>query len=311
MDKKAYMHTAKYPNCTIGFPVMEVQGSAPGRTLCITAGVHGCEYGGISAAQALYCSLDPTFIAGRIIIIPIVDLQTFCSKKMFTNINDDKDVNRVFPGNKTGTYSEKLVHELYLNYISQSEIYIDLHSGDLTEDMIPFIELHENKDKKLMQETVETAKLYGIKDIVMKNLRDDINDKNQSYSTASEAGIISFVANAGVTYDLNGSTAIHLRGLTAIVNALFSTRPQDKKTLSQYRYYGHPIHVRSKQKGLFYSQTKSEQIVKKGEKIGELRDIFGSKLEDIIAPSDGKVLLLSTALPVNENSLLCEIIKEK
>lgn len=292
MDKKTYFHTVKYTDFTIKFPVMEVTGSAPGQTLCITAGLHGCEYGGISAAQMLYKELDPSLTAGKI-IIPIVDVETFYAKKMFTNIFDDKDLNRVFPGNKDGTYSERLIHELYQSYITKSHIYIDLHSGDLTEDMIPFIEMHENKDKSHMQKTIETAKLYGISDIVMKNYQDDINDKNQSYSTVSEAGIISFVANAGVIHDQRGATAIHLRGLRAITGAMFGTIPQSAKKVAEYKYYGHPIHIRSKQKGLFYSQVKTGENVKKGTKIGEIRDIFGAVTEDIISPCDGKVMLQS------------------
>lgn len=44
-----------------------------GKTLVITAGVHGCEYVGIEAAKRMAEFLEPMELAGNVILIPLVN----------------------------------------------------------------------------------------------------------------------------------------------------------------------------------------------------------------------------------------------
>ena len=48
-------------------------GSCPGKTLVVTAGVHGCEYVGIETLNRLKKELDPIDLSGRIILLPLVN----------------------------------------------------------------------------------------------------------------------------------------------------------------------------------------------------------------------------------------------
>ena len=47
-------------------------GSSPGKTLVITAGVHGCEYVGILALQKLADVLERSEFSGQVILLPLV-----------------------------------------------------------------------------------------------------------------------------------------------------------------------------------------------------------------------------------------------
>ena len=52
-------------------------GEQPGKTLVITAGVHGCEYIGILAAQRLRRALDLHRLRGQIILLPLLNRADF------------------------------------------------------------------------------------------------------------------------------------------------------------------------------------------------------------------------------------------
>ena len=52
-------------------------GASPGRTLAVTAGVHGCEYVGIQALRTLEKILDPAALAGNVVLVPLVNPSGF------------------------------------------------------------------------------------------------------------------------------------------------------------------------------------------------------------------------------------------
>ena len=52
-------------------------GTHPGKTLVVTAGVHGCEYVGILALQKLVETLDCATLYGQVILLPLVNPKGF------------------------------------------------------------------------------------------------------------------------------------------------------------------------------------------------------------------------------------------
>lgn len=52
-------------------------GAHPGKTLVVTAGVHGCEYVGILALQKLVETLDCATLFGQVILLPLVNSKGF------------------------------------------------------------------------------------------------------------------------------------------------------------------------------------------------------------------------------------------
>ena len=57
--------------------VQVICGIEPGKTLVITAGVHGCEYVGIEAAKRLSEKIDPSGLQGNVILIPLLNADVF------------------------------------------------------------------------------------------------------------------------------------------------------------------------------------------------------------------------------------------
>ena len=77
-----------------------------------------------------------------IIILPITNIGAFYSSTPYVNPIDNLNINRIFPGNKNGSVSEKIAHFIATKIIPVSDIFLDAHSGDANEDLLPFVFLH-------------------------------------------------------------------------------------------------------------------------------------------------------------------------
>jgi predicted deacylase len=111
------------------WPVIEVVGSADGPVLLVTAGVHGCEYSSIEAARRFAATLDSDRLAGRVVVLPVVNVPAFWGRTPFVVPVDGKNLNRCFPGDPEGSFAEALAHEIFERYVRVSDALLDLHGA--------------------------------------------------------------------------------------------------------------------------------------------------------------------------------------
>ena len=83
-------------------------GTHPGKTLVVTAGVHGCEYVGILALQKLVETLDCATLYGQVILLPLVNPKGFFAGVKQLNPADGRNLNREFPGKADGTETQRM-----------------------------------------------------------------------------------------------------------------------------------------------------------------------------------------------------------
>ena len=118
-----------------------------GPTALVTGANHGDEYEGPVAIQNLAHVLEPSGVAGRIILVPFMNFPAFQAGKRTSPI-DDGNMNRIFPGNPRGTVTEKIADYFESVIVPQSDFVLDFHSGGKTLDFVPFAAAHELDDKK-------------------------------------------------------------------------------------------------------------------------------------------------------------------
>ena len=51
---------------------------------------------------------------------------------------DGLNLNRQFPGDTAGTASQRLAHWLTTNVIAGSDVFVDMHCGDMNEALVSF-----------------------------------------------------------------------------------------------------------------------------------------------------------------------------
>src|SRR5204862_4634708 len=83
--------------------VVVINGAKPGPVLAIVSGAHGTAYASIIAVEKLITVLKPAEISGAVVLVPLVNVQSFLQKVPHVNPVDRKSMNRFYPGNMQGT----------------------------------------------------------------------------------------------------------------------------------------------------------------------------------------------------------------
>src|SRR5215468_8501765 len=87
----------------LSIPVAVIHGAKPGPVLALVAGSHGTEYTSIIALEKLITILNPADISGTVIVVPLINIQSFEQKVPHINPVDKKSMNRFYPGKIDGT----------------------------------------------------------------------------------------------------------------------------------------------------------------------------------------------------------------
>lgn len=116
-------------------PVLVVNGIKSGPTLCLVAAIHGDELNGIEIVRRVLYDLDPTELSGKVIGVPIVNLQGFQQGNRY--LPDRRDLNRHFPGKADGHVAERFAHALFSQVIRHCDMLVDIHTGSLRRTNLP------------------------------------------------------------------------------------------------------------------------------------------------------------------------------
>lgn len=112
-----------------GLHIHDVKGTlGDGPTLGISAVLHGNEVTGAHIILDLVRAIASIPFRGRLRLLPVANPHGFASNERFTPI-DQVNLNRVFPGNTAGTYSDQLAHVITQEFLSTVDAVVDLHSG--------------------------------------------------------------------------------------------------------------------------------------------------------------------------------------
>jgi predicted deacylase len=116
----------------VRWPVLEVVGAREGPRLSLLAGVHGCEYPAIAAVRRFIAAVDSARLSGSIMAVPVVSPTSFAARSAFVVPEDGRNLNRSFPGDPGGCFTEALADHVFRAFIEPADLLIDLHGGDLS-----------------------------------------------------------------------------------------------------------------------------------------------------------------------------------
>ncbi len=102
VKEEGYLKVAEGTDNPLELPIITINGSEPGDTLCLAAGVHGAEYPGIEVILGACASINPLELDSSIMAIPTVNTPAFEEKSTHICPIDGLNLNRVFPGKPDG-----------------------------------------------------------------------------------------------------------------------------------------------------------------------------------------------------------------
>lgn len=143
----------------VEIPIVSVK-NGTGPTVLFTGGIHGDEYEGQIAVSWLARTLDPARIQGRVIMIPAYNIPAVLNDTRLSPI-DGRDMNRCFPGDPRGTFSEMLAHFLDGSVLPHVDISVDLHTAGHSGDSAPSTNMHYLPSSEMREKTMAAAKAFG------------------------------------------------------------------------------------------------------------------------------------------------------
>jgi len=117
--------------------VAVIRGAHKGPTLCLTAGIHGDELNGVAIVRELLDQVSADELHGTVIGVPIVNPFGFWAQSRY--LPDRRDLNRYFPGNKSGSIASRIAGIVWNQIIRHCKYLIDFHTGTLHRANLPQI----------------------------------------------------------------------------------------------------------------------------------------------------------------------------
>lgn len=278
-------------------PATILHGEQPGKTVLITAGIHAEEYVGIQSALELSEMLKVQKIAGTVVIVKVVNRKAFELRSGSDSHEDGKNLNRVFPGSKEGTWSERLAYAIEKELLSIADYYIDLHSGDSYEQLTPYVYYAGAAAKEVVEQSREMAQQADVPYMVGSNVA-----MGGCYNYAASLGIPSILLERGQmggwTKEESHSTRRDVRNILCHLGIY-----QGEK---DYRNY-YPLEVKdlcyqaANEQGLWYPCKKPGDMIQQGDMLGVIKDYEGKILEVCKAEYGGVILYQTGSLQVQES----------
>ncbi len=269
-------------------PVIVARGKEDGKTVGITAAVHGNELNGIPVIQRLFNELDVDNLRGTIVGIPVVNVPSYLRKKR--RFLDGTDLNHIMPGKENGTVSQVYAWRVVEKVIKQFDYLLDLHTASNGRVNSYYIRAD------MSDEVVREMSLLQNAQIIVHNPPND----GTLRGTADELEIPAITLEVGNPNLFqkgmirDGLTGIHnllgyLKMTDSEVEAHSSETVLCKKSYWMYTDTG----------GLLSVLPNVTDLVKKGEVVARLSNLFGDLIKEYVAPEDGIVIGKSVS-PVNQ-----------
>ena len=317
-------------------------GNHPGKTLVVTAGVHGCEYVGIEALRSLGNELEPDNLSGRLILLPLVNPEGFYHGAKQIIPSDGQNLNRMFPGSKKETFSSQLAKVLEETLYPEADFLMDLHGGDVNEALTPLIFFPTAVPEKLATQSALAAAALSVP------YRVASTSKNGLYSWAAQCGIPALLVERGerglwskeevtackhnvyemmehlgmlsvsqATDNQQEQTSLRTKAFsrpTEINDSLSAEAHSEQTEVRDALYAEAPseqteiretLYAEAPSDGFWYpAMKKAGKTVPKGALLGTLNDVSGKEIFRCIAPFDGVILYFTLSLGVKSEDPL-------
>ena len=282
-------------------PITVIHGTQPGPVLALIAGNHGYEYAPILALQRLRSRIDPRRLHGTVIMVHVANLPSFLGRTIYYSPVDRKNLNRVYPGKRDGSLSERIAYAITTEVIERCDYLVDLHCGDGNEWLRPYVYLPVTGDEKMDARLREIVLAYGFDHIVID--RDRPKDPAASVycsTTAVTRGKPAFTAESGALGQRdNASVERHVRGVLSLMRHLKMLDGEPQR--AEHPVFYDPTRVlTSPATGILYPRVERGQFVAKGTVLATITDFFGATIGDVRAPFDGVVLYIVTTPPISQ-----------
>jgi len=289
-------------------PVVVIHGARPGPVLAVASGAHGTEYASIIAVEMLIDGVKPDEVAGTLILLPLINVPSFERITPHVNPTDNKSMNRFYPGNPTGTQTDRASYVITREVVERCDHLIDLHGGDLDENLRPYSYWTVTGNQKQDEISRGMVLAFGLDHIIIS--ADRPKDPGQSRfleNTASTRGKPSFTAEAGRSGPVDVSDAARLSAGVRNVMAHLKMGGSIAAPVRNPVWVEKIVTLAADRDGMFQPTVDRDAHVARGARLGIVTDYLNRPLQDVTAPEDGIIMFIRAVPSLKKGDTMANI----
>jgi len=278
-------YSESYIGVNVSLPIHVLAAPKPGPVLFLTALIHGDELNGLGIIQELLFENNIELNKGVLVAAPVVNVYGLESYSRY--LPDRRDLNRSFPGRRSGSLTSRLAHLVFTEVIRHCDYGIDLHTAAVRRTNYPNIRADLDKP-----EVAELAAAFGCELLV--HSKGAVGSLRR---TAVNRGIPTIVVEAGEVWKVEpGVVELGIRGVFNVLKHLNMipgnrVRPAYQSVIRKSRW------IRAERGGVLKFHAKPGDVVHTGQVMAASLGIQGRLKHQIVSPWDG-IILGMTTMPV-------------
>jgi len=282
----------------IDIPVYVFNAKKPGPTVLVQAGLHGDEINGIEIVRRMLAEKRFKVNKGAVIAVPILNIFGFIH--FSRDVPDGKDVNRSFPGTKSGSMASRIAYHYVNEIMHQIDYSIDLHTGGGQRHNFPQIRYTaEDKQSEMLAEIFNAPIAFSSK-LIKGSFRNAAFRMNKP-SVVFEAGESMRFDDYSILEGMKGiSNVLKHFGMVSDLEPE-STRRNKTIHLTSRKW------LRAPTAGMFIPKITNGSEIAKGQILGIVTDTFAKRTKQIKAPFDGYIFCVNHQAVVNQGEALFHV----
>jgi predicted deacylase len=279
----------------IAIPFVAVRGAAAGPCLWINGQVHGNEINGMFAALDFARQLDPAKLRGSVVVSSTANPLALDARRKAAP-QDDQDLDQSYPGRAAGFTTERLAHALFTEASANASALINMHTMSHAFEAKPYAvykvhpngKVKENDLLRLIAPFQPSVACRMSTDPGKGELPGNIAG-GLDYQLLS-VGIPAFMIELGAGlraephYIKQGVQG--MRSVACQLGMLDGATPDGAKL----RRVTRRSHITFNHGGLFRATRAPGEMVKSGEPMGEVMDVWGQIVETVALPYDAVII---------------------
>jgi hypothetical protein len=286
-------------------PVVVMRGIHPGPVLALVTGAHGTEYASIIAVEQLIQHLDPSRISGTVLLLPLVNVQSYLQKVPHRNPVDGKSMNGFYPGDPNGTQTDRVAAMITAQVVERCDYLVDYHGGDIDENLRPYSYWSKTGHAALDAMARRMDLAFGLDHIIVETGRPrDPAHSRFLDTTAATRGKPAIAVEAGRSGRVDAAEVARLVNGTVSLMRLLKMLPGEPTLVAHPIWIGKVDTVSSPVEGIFYPTVDRGTRMRAGAKLGYVTDFFGKTIYEARAPAAGEVLYICAVPTMNKGGTI-------
>ncbi len=281
----------------IEIPVYVFNGKEKGPTVLLQGGLHGDETNSIEIIRRMLENKYFKIKRGCVIVVPVLSVFGFLH---FSRDVHGKDVNRSFPGTRTGSLASRIAYFHMREIVKNVDFGIDFHTGGGQRNNYPQIRYTEESSIGKQLATIFNAPFRFPSKLIQKSFRKEAH-KNNIPIIVYEGGEALRFDELAIDEGIRGTLRILKHFRMIVKNPLKDVKKRKSIYLTKRRW------IRAKTAGLFNAFAHNGDKVSKGQILGDITDTYGETSVKVKAPMNGHIIAINNFPIINRGDAIFHI----